>query len=303
MDSNSSDIVHEFLPLFRIYKDGRVERLMGTETIPPSTDPHTGVQSKDIIVSTENNLSARLFLPKLRSPHQRLPLLIYIHGGAFSVASPFSPIYHRYLTSLVNEANVIAVSVQYRRAPEHPLPTAYDDTWEAIKWAASHVKGNGPEPWLNDHVDFQRVFLAGDSAGANIAHNSAMKVGVDGLDAVRIHGLVLVHPFFMNNEPDKLIEFIFPSSSGCNDPRMNPVSAGAELAQLGCSKVLVFVAGKDWLKDRGCSYYEALKKSGWSGTAQVVETEGEDHAFHLFNPACEKAKDLMKHVASFLNQE
>ncbi|GLT37341.1 hypothetical protein SLA2020_116630 [Shorea laevis] len=193
--------------------------------------------------------------------------------------------------------------MEYRRAPEHPLPTAYDDTWEAIKWAASHVKGKGPEPWLNDHADFQRVFLAGDSAGANIAHNSAMKVGVDGLDAVRILGLVLVHPFFMNNEPDKLIEFIFPSSSGCNDPRMNPVSAGAELAQLGCSKVLVFVAGKDWLKDRGYSYYEALKKSGWSGTTQVVETEGEDHAFHLFNPGCEKAKDLMKHVASFLNQE
>ncbi|XVF01232.1 hypothetical protein REPUB_Repub04eG0070200 [Reevesia pubescens] len=245
--SNTKEITHEFFPYFRIYKDGRVERLRATETVPPSTDSQTGVQSKDILVSQPNNLFARLYLPKLTNPKQKLPLLIHIHGGAFCISSFNTPFNHNYLNSLVNKANVVVVAVQHRRAPEHVLPTAYDDAWEAIKWVSSHVNKDGPEAWLNDHADFERVFLSGDSAGANIAHNMAMEAGVKRLVGVRIIGMVLIHPFFRNNEPDKLMEFIFPSSSGCNDPRMNPASAVEELARLGCTRVLVFVAGKDRL--------------------------------------------------------
>jgi hypothetical protein len=44
-----------------------------------------------------------------------------------------------------------------------------------------------------------------------------------------------------------------------------------------------------------------LKKSGWSGVVEIVETEGEDHVFHLFNPDCDKAVFMMKQVVSFIN--
>ncbi|XVF45164.1 hypothetical protein PTKIN_Ptkin02bG0183100 [Pterospermum kingtungense] len=302
MECNTKEITHDFFPYFRSYKDGRVERLLATETVPPSSDSQTGVQSKDTIVSQANHLFARLFLPKLTNPNQKLPLLIHIHGGAFCISSPDTPFNHNYLISLAHKANVVAVAVQYRRAPEHPLPTAYDDAWEAIKWVASHVNKDGPEAWLNDHADFERVFLSGDSAGANIAHNMAMEAGVQRLVAVKLVGMVLIHPFFRNNEPDKLIEFIFPSSSGYNDPRMNPASAVEDLARLGCTRVLVCVAGKDRLKDRGLSYYEALKRSDWGGEVQIVETEDEDHVFHLFKPNSEKAIDLMQQIVMFFNQ-
>ncbi|KAK4849892.1 hypothetical protein QYF36_001844 [Acer negundo] len=86
--------------------------------------------------------------------------------------------YHNYGNALVAEANVIAVSVNYMKAPEHPIPAAYEDSWAALKWVASHSSNNsgggGPESWLNHHADFVRVFLAGDIAGANITHNIAM---------------------------------------------------------------------------------------------------------------------------------
>ncbi|EOX98211.1 hypothetical protein QUC31_015292 [Theobroma cacao] len=305
MASNTTEIAREFVnsfPLFRVYKDGRIERLRETETVPPSNDPQTGVQSKDTIVLPESSLSARLFLPKITDPTAKIPLVIYIHGGAFCIESPFSPLYHNYLTSLVNKANVIAVAIQYRKAPEYPLPIAYDDAWTAIKWVASHANRDGPEPWLNDHADFERVFFAGDSAGANIAHNMTMKAGADGLIGVKLVGMLLMNPFFRNNEPDELIEYIFPSSSGCNDPRMNPASAIKELAGLACSRVLVCVSEKDFLKDRGVTYYEAVRKSGWDGVIDIVETPGEKHVFYLFDPSSQKAMDLMDQVSSFLNR-
>ncbi|KAL9391568.1 hypothetical protein Peur_015488 [Populus x canadensis] len=305
--SNSNEIVHDFPPFFRIYKNGKVERITAdTETVPPSIDPLTGVQTKDTVVSQENSLSVRLFIPKITDPTQKLPLLIYIHGGAFCIESPFSSLYHNYLADLVHNANVIAVSVQYRRAPEHPLPAAYDDSWAAIQWVASHVNGEGSESWLNGHADFDRTFLAGDSAGANIAHNMVVRAGTtNGLNGVKIVGVVLVHPFFCNNEPDTfspVIEFIFPSVRIYDDPRINPAGAGgAELASLGCARVLIFVAGKDRLRDRGVRYYEALKRSGWGGLVEIVETEGEDHVFHLLNPNCAKARVMMEKVVSFIN--
>ncbi|KAJ6344659.1 hypothetical protein OIU76_006225 [Salix suchowensis] len=58
------------------------------------------------------------------------------------------------------------------KAPERPIPAAYEDSW-----AASRSNGDGPEPWLRNHADFHRVFLGGDSSGANIAHNLAVAAG------------------------------------------------------------------------------------------------------------------------------
>ncbi|XVF67604.1 hypothetical protein PTKIN_Ptkin10aG0134700 [Pterospermum kingtungense] len=305
MASNNAEIAHEFFPqfpMFRVYKDGRIERLHQTETVPPSNDPLTGVQSKDITSPESPCPSARLFLPRITNPTAKIPLLIYIHGGAFCIGSPFSPTYHNYVNSVVDKANVIAVSVQYRKAPEHPLPIAYDDAWEAVKWVASHANGDGPEPWLNDHADFNKMFLAGDSAGANIAHNMTMKSGVHGLTGLRIEGLLLMNPFFMNNEPDKLIDYIFPSSNGCDDPRLNPASAIKELAGLACKRVLVCVSGNDFLRNRGLAYYEAVRKSEWNGVIDMFETPEEGHVFYLSNPSSQKAVDLMNQVSLFLNR-
>ncbi|KAL6270364.1 hypothetical protein ACE6H2_027275 [Prunus campanulata] len=300
--SSSTEISVEFPTIFRIYKDGRVERLKGTETVPPSTDPETGVRSKDIVLSPESGLSARIFLPKLTEPTRKLPLLVFIHGGAFVIESPYSPLYHNHAALLTSEANVVVLSVNYRRAPEHPLPAAYEDSWEALQWAAAHSNRNGPETWLNDYVDFDRVFVGGDSAGATLTHHVVHRAGVHGLSGVKKVGMILFHPFFGNGKPDKLLEVVFPACNGLDDPRVNP-GKDPKLREIGCGRVLIFVAEKDFLRDRAWAYYEALKKSGWGGMVEILESEGEDHVFHLFNPSCDKAVGLVKKVVSFINHK
>lgn len=301
-DPNSNtDVVREFPQLFRIYKDGRVERLLGVETVPPGTDPRTNVQSKDVTINPDTGVAARLYLPPNTAPSQKLTLLVYIHGGAFCVCTPFNPGYHIHMNNVSAFANVVVVSVHYRLAPESPIPICYDDTWEAIKWVASHVSGAGPEPWLNDHADFGRVFFAGDSAGGNMAHNMAMRGGTEGLGGLNLNGIVLVHPYFGGDEKDVLVEFLYPNYGGVGDPKIHSPK-DPKLSGLGCKRVLVFVAGMDFLRERGQSYYEALKKSGWSGTVDIVETEGENHVFHLFKPAEEKSVALVKRFVEFMKQ-
>ncbi|KAJ4722413.1 2-hydroxyisoflavanone dehydratase [Melia azedarach] len=314
MASTTKEVAKELLPLIRVYKDGSVERLSGSPYVPPSpdADPTTGVSSKDIIISQNPAISARLYLPKLTQFHRKLPILVFFHGGGFCIGSAFSFLQHRYLNILVSQAQVVAVSVEYRLAPEHPLPAAYEDCWAALQWVASNK-----DPWLLNYGDFDRVYIGGDSAGGNIVHNIAMQAGEQSLSSsVKILGALLGHPYFWGSNPigseprdnhekhflSLAWEFVHPSAPGGIDNYMvNPVGIGKpSLAKLGCSKLLVCVAEKDELRDRGIWYVNAVKESGFEGQVELFEVEGEDHVFYLFNPESENAKNMVKCSASFL---
>uniref|UniRef100_A0A7N0V080 Alpha/beta hydrolase fold-3 domain-containing protein n=1 Tax=Kalanchoe fedtschenkoi TaxID=63787 RepID=A0A7N0V080_KALFE len=321
MGSNSTEkeVAHDVFPYLRQYKDGSVERLNGTATCPPNTHPH--VLSKDVIIDSRTGISARLYLPKnINKDERKLPLFVYFHGGAFLIASPAEPLYDASLNTIVAQANVVAVSVDYRLAPEHPLPTAYDDCWSALQWISAHASsgsGGGSEAWLTDHVDFSRVYLAGDSAGANIAHHVSFRAAdADPEVVVRPAGIVMIHPYFWSKDPteselsdpvrkgmvDKWWIYACPSEKGCDDPLINPYADGSpSLAGLGCERLMVCVAEKDILCDRGRVYYESVVRSGWRGRAELFVSEGEDHVFHIFNPQCQKAMELIKSVAEFVN--
>ena len=254
----SSEILYDFAPRIRVYKDGRIERLLKDDTVSPSFDPRTRVRSKDVSITP--CVSARIYLPTSSPETAKLPLLIYFHGGAFCLYSAASSIYHHYLNSLSAAANAIIVSIDYRLAPENPMPACYDDSWTATQWAASAA-----DPWLSSMADLRRgVYLAGDSAGANIAHDVLSRVGPGGSigPGVRVAGLAVVHPFFGDDEPNELWNYLYPGTSGVYDPRLNPAAHPARMrrAVMGCKRVLVCVGGKDFLRDRGVRYYEVLKE-------------------------------------------
>ncbi|KAL4196967.1 hypothetical protein AMTRI_Chr04g185770 [Amborella trichopoda] len=302
------EILKNLPPFIRIYKDGTVERPLGTHTIPPSTLSAVGISSKDVVISPQ--VSARLYIPHSSlssSPITKLATIVYFHGGAFVIGSPFSPFYNGYIETLSAKANALIVSVSYRLAPEHPLPTAYNDSWAAIEWTVSLS-----DEWLNDHADLNRIFLAGDSAGANITHQMAMRAGTKG-SPIGLRGVVLVHPFFWGSDlseeeeerswsVNQMWTVACPTSDGIDDPWINPRAETAPpLKELGCQRVLVCLAGVDFLREKGKAYYEALRESGWEGVAEVVEVAEEGHAFHLFNQGCENAVKLMERIVDFIS--
>ncbi|CAN0922259.1 Probable carboxylesterase 2 [Linum grandiflorum] len=297
---NQPQVATEFPGTIKINTDGTIHRLRDTDFVPPSSSS-SGVSSKDVLFHPDSNLSARLHLPP-STDHRKLPLVLYFHGGGFCISSPFCSKYNRYASRIAAESQSLVVSFDYRKAPEHPIPAAYEDSWAGLLWAASHQTGNGPEPWLNEHADFGRIFLAGDSAGGNIVHNLAMAAGNPefGLE-MEILGAALVHPYFWGSELIGSEAIYYPPSPDNDDPRVNPVAEDGP--GLGCERVLVIVAGDDILKDRGRLYYEKLVGSGWKGTAEFVETEGKDHVFHIIEPDCVEAKGVLKRLAYFFNDQ
>ncbi|GLT46996.1 hypothetical protein SLA2020_207190 [Shorea laevis] len=319
MESETPEVSIDVFPYLRVYKDGTLERIAGTEVVPAGLDSETDVLSKDIVIAPETGLSARVYIPNSVQKEQKLPLVVYFHGGAFCIATVAEPKYHTSLNMLVAEANVVVLSVDYRLAPEHPLPVAYEDSWASLQWVASRIVGDndGKEDWLKNYVDFEQVFLAGDSAGANIAHHLALKIKDSDL-GLKIQGIGMIHPYFWGTNPigseitdlfrkglvDNWWLFVCPSDKGCDDLLINPFVDGApDLAGLACDRVLVIVAEKDILKDRGKLYYEKLARSNWPGTVELMVTEGEDHVFHIFEPNSVKSKGMINRLASFFNKE
>ncbi|KAG2635420.1 hypothetical protein PVAP13_2NG154500 [Panicum virgatum] len=268
------------------------------ETTPAGFDAATGVNSKDVVIDATTGATVRLYLPPLEgAAATKLPFLVFFHGGYFIVGSAAEPMYHRYVKSLVARARVVAVSVEYRLAPEHPLPAAYDDSWAALKWAVSRA-----DPWLSDHGDLSRVFLVGVSTGDNIVHNMAVAVGVSGLPTIepaRLEGVIELHPSFssehkMDVEDEEFWrannnrwKVIFPGATGgADDPRINPTVDGApSLMKLAGQRLLVCMASEDPRAPRARDYCDAVRASGWRGEAEWFESEGEGHGFFVLNPS------------------
>ncbi|KAF8687929.1 hypothetical protein HU200_042521 [Digitaria exilis] len=292
------EVVFDAPHRIRIFKSGRVERYCGSDPTPASTDAGTGVASKDHAISPD--VGVRLYLPPAAAKEgdaggsRRLPVVVYFHGGGFCLLSAFNSIIHGYLDSLAARARAIVVSVEYRLAPEHPIPAAYEDSWRALCWVASHASGAGEEAWLTHRADFSRLSLAGESAGANIAHHMAMRAGAEGLpEGARINGVVLVHPYFLSDgkvaseqsNPAmaenlvKMWRVVSPATATTgldDDPWINPLADGAPaLGGLPCGRVLVCLAEEDVLRDRGHAYCVGLRASGWPGQLEVVEAPGD----------------------------
>ncbi|CAL5185085.1 unnamed protein product [Lathyrus oleraceus] len=177
-----------------LYPNGTIIRPNNFKTLP-SLDPTLPTLSKDLIINKSKPTWARIYLPRKALDHTsiKLPLVIFFHGGGFIFLSAASTIFHDFCFKMAKKLVAVVVSVEYRLAPEHRLPAAYEDAVEALHW----IKTNQSDEWLKNHVDYSNVFLMGSSAGGNIAYNAGLRVAmVEDEVSKMIKGLILIQPFF-----------------------------------------------------------------------------------------------------------
>ena len=106
-------------------------------------------------------LPVRLYAPC----HDVLPVLVYFHGGGFTLGSLAT--HDSLCRRLSHLAHCAVLSVAYRLAPEHQFPMAFNDAWDAVFWVVQH----GDAMQLNT----QNVAVGGDSAGGTLAAACALQ--------------------------------------------------------------------------------------------------------------------------------
>lgn len=211
-------------------------------------------------------LRATLFRPKVHGlKHDRLPLVIFFHGGGWVVGSAHS---HRTLARHIAQvAHAAVLSVDYRLAPEHPFPAAMDDAYASTCWALAHAEELAIDP--------TRVAVAGDSAGGNLAAAVALRARDEngpGLAAQCLIYPVTDAAFDTRSYRDHAVGY------GLTRERMqwywrmyvqqtaelaNPYACPARAASLaGLPPATVLTAEHDVLRDEGDAYAEALYHAG-----------------------------------------
>ncbi|KAF9880877.1 hypothetical protein CkaCkLH20_01919 [Colletotrichum karsti] len=256
---------------------------------PPATPTEYSIK----IPMRDGHLSeARVHKPPSSSPGTKTPLLVLLFGGGFMFGDcdQLTP-YARLASSLLD---ITVLNLSYRRAPEHPFPTAPHDVWDAVQWITRHA-----DTTLD--VDLPSGFVIGGiSAGGNLAAVTAQKT-LDHNLSPPLTGVWLSIPWLLEPPivPPPFRDVFFSREQAASAPGLDrkamdlfneayaPELTSADFspfnsatAHAGMPPTFVQVCGADPLRDDGLIYARALRERGVD--ARVVAYAGVPHLFPDF---------------------
>lgn len=99
--------------------------------------PEQGLNIEEITIPARDGYDIRLRLYRASGRLERLPVLVYIHGGGWVTGSleTDDPTCRR----LARELSLVVVNVEYRLAPEHKFPVGFEDCYDVVKWVRDQL--------------------------------------------------------------------------------------------------------------------------------------------------------------------
>ena len=207
-------------------------------------------------------------------------VIVYFHGGGWVVGSIDET--DTVGRKLAERTSCSVVLVEYRLAPEHRYPVAVDDSWAALEWAGGRLaelaRPGAP------------LFVAGDSAGGNLAAVTALRARDRG--GPPIAGQILIYPvtdadFERSSYTDPANQLLLtteamawfwdhyvPDPARRSEPDASPLRA-PDLS--GLPPAVVLTAEYDVLRDEGEAYAERLREAGVA--VELKRHEGQTHGF------------------------
>ncbi len=233
----------------------RARRFYGAPTPVDRVEPLT-------VDGAAGPLRARLYAPKATAP---LPAVVYFHGGGWVLGDIDS--HDKGVRAIAAAGRCLAVSVDYRRAPESRFPAAAEDCFAALRWVAANAARLGADPG--------RLAVAGDSAGGNLAAVCALTARDAGAPALAFQ--LLIYPVVdcdldggtyaaLGDAPvlnrDRMRYFwdsYVPDPAQRGDWRCSPLRAASHA---GLPPALIVGAGIDPLYGEGVAYARKLRAAG-----------------------------------------
>jgi acetyl esterase len=222
----------------------------------------------------------RLYYPRVSD--QALPVLVYIHGGGWSIFSIDT--HDRLMREYAHASGAVVVGVDYALSPEHRYPVALNQCVETVRW----LRANADD--LN--VDASRVALGGDSAGANLALATSLVLRDEASDE-GLRALLLNYGGFdteiseqaratLGTSDDMLsgeeMDAFWNSYLGdAEDNRLDPLAVPMRAALHDLPPAFLVLAERDVLAEQSEHMAALLEARG--NSAQLQRYAGASHSF------------------------
>lgn len=271
--------------------------------------PHPLARVEDLHVPTRDGqtLHARLFAPASGQP--LLPVLLFFHGGGFTVGSVAT--HEPLCRQLAHLAQCAVVSVDYRLAPAAKFPTAANDAWDSLVWLREQAGALG--------LDGARIAVGGDSAGGTLATVTAIAARDAGWPLAL---QCLVYPGCAGHQDtashktfaqgflldEALITYFFEQyvrgPADRDDWRFAPLDGVDENGHVreldDVAPAWIGLAECDPLVDEGVMYADRLRHAGVAVDLEIYA--GVLHSFINFGRAIPEARAAHQHAATALRQ-
>lgn len=215
------------------------------------------------------------------SDEHACPVVVYFHGGGWVLGNRLT--HDAVCRRLAKASGCAVVSVDYALSPEHPFPKPLEDCYAATNYVAQHGDEFG--------VDTDRLAVAGDSAGGNLAAAVALRSRDEDGPSIQMQVLIypVIEPNFDTNSYSQFAEgfgltragmkWFWQQYLGSQDapPQAAPAKANS-LKRLPATHVIT--AEYDVLRDEGESFAQRLTESGVPTTHKRYD--GNLHGFVHF---------------------
>ena len=289
-------------PLLPKLTDETIADIRGVmaDQAPELNDPSSkGVYRKEILVSVNGQPDVRCLLYGKLNGQEDASGYLHIHGGGYLFGSPEgSDPMNTHLASILN---IVILSVDYRLAPENPIPAPLDDCYAALGWLHENAVELGVDP--------KRIGVGGESAGGGLAAALAIKARDEGeyglcwqqltypmLDdrtgSSQHYGDPLVGEFVWTRE---LNQYGWSSYLG-NSERTAPQVPGRLEEFRDLPPAWMFTASLDLFRDENILYAQNLMRSGVA--CDLVVYPGACHAFQRIESAAVSKRYREEFVSS-----
>ncbi|MHC5226199.1 alpha/beta hydrolase [Ignatzschineria sp. LJL83] len=219
---------------------------------------------EDGTLSNTHNMKYRIYKPTTSTPKEGWPIVFYLHGGGFECGGLDA---YEFLTGdMARSLDAWIFCVDYRLAPEHQYPAAFEDALEGWNYLIEHLS-----LW---NINPNKIVLAGDEVGALLATSLASMISKEEIQPA---GIALLSPClsltesFPSHEDHAKAPMINPSDISFYYERYVPealkdvLKENSPLLAKNISKVpKVWIGVIPWspLLDEGVAYFELLQKEG-----------------------------------------
>jgi acetyl esterase len=236
----------------------------------------------------------RSYRPIGSSEQTQLPVLVYYHGGGWTIGDLDS--HDTLCRELCNRSGAAVIAVDYRMGPENRFPAAVDDAATVARW----VHANAAEL----SIDANRVAVGGDSAGGNLAAVVALSLRDAGGPSIAFQ--LLIYPATDNRRQSEshrtngkgylltTENITYFHDHYIDDPKHDLDWRASPLLHADLSRLppaFVLTAGYDPLRDEGLQYAQALTAAG--GRSTLVCFERQIHGFITMGRVIDEANSAV----------